>query len=163
MRLCVHQFKASTSCPWPTPQVFELFTIGLFKFPPPSMGQNFIEMPHPIFFVKGEISIYDFLLIDLVLKPRTCRPFSWPFAHISKPFALKTSIFKDLTLVFHWKYSTLPVQLPYPSQVSLKFLTPCAQATVKCLWVAWRGGMLKPRIDRRFNIYIFLIIKMIFE
>lgn len=112
---------------------------------------------------NGEISIYDFLLIDLVLKPRTCRPFSWPFAHISKPFALKTSIFKDLTLVFHWKYSTLPVQLPYPSQVSLKFLTPCAQATVKCLWVAWRGGMLKPRIDRRFNIYIFLIIKMIFE
>ena len=50
-------------------------------------------------------------------------------AHKSKLFTLNTPLFKDLTLIFHWKELTPLVQIPHPSQARFKFSTPAKQGS----------------------------------
>ena len=56
--------------------------------------------------------------------------FSEPFSHDSLP--LRTSILKDITLVFRWRDFThpFPVHISYLSQAKFKFASPWARTTV---------------------------------
>ena len=45
--LCVDQFEASLShSPGQPPRAFELLTVGSFKFSPPVLGQNCVQLPY---------------------------------------------------------------------------------------------------------------------
>ena len=61
-------------------------------------------------------------------------------AHKSKLFTLNTPLFKDLTLIFHWKELTPLVQIPHPSQARFKFPTPSTSMTIKALGLHREGG-----------------------
>ena len=58
---------------------------------------------------------------------------------------LNTFILGDKTCVFHWKYLTLPLQIPQPSQARFKFSATRAQTAVKCPWLAQGEGKTKQK------------------
>ena len=113
-RLCVNRSKLQH--PPQAPPGFELLKISSFKFPLPE--QKLCSNAPLIFFFFFLHSNQDFLHIDQSLKPTLRRSFllsnssqKWTICPRRAP-----PYFKDWTLVFHMKDSTLPVQIAHPSK-----------------------------------------------
>ena len=160
--LCISQLEASTS-PRAVPREFELFKIGLFKFP--TLGaksrSNAPPISNEIPLLKDKFGLqstlftlfterYAVMTLKRLLKTLLKELFTNKGYILSCKSDKPCKNRKKLTCVLH--YNTLeqemnPVQIPHPSKATLKFPPTRARCTVKCPGYAWEG-MLKLRFDR---------------
>ena len=99
-------------------------------------SKSYVQTPQPffIFFLRSD---QDSLHIDQALKPTLRRPFLLSISFSKRNYLPQTftSVFKDWTLVFHWKDLTLLVKFSHPNKARFQIPpgTGNGQMTVGCL------------------------------
>ena len=129
----------------PYPLEIKLLKISSFKFPP--RGQNYVQISHPVHFLKKENSaIVTFYSFTKLLNSRPCRP-----------LLLSHSLAKMKSSTLHILKIKHVNSTGKTWHIRFKFTTPAEEGSnfpshghddSKIPVGAWGRGMLKPRIGR---------------